>query len=113
MDQKIGRIQEYVGLLRRIENECLQRFETDPIYRGALLHFLYLMADSCIALAEMMVKYKSLRPPQTYSETFDILGDNRILIFSAHRQSRRCHFHNDHFPLPLLHSGSKCSKRSR
>ena len=79
MDQKIGRIQEYVGLLRRIENECLQRFETDPIYRGALLHYLYLMTDSCIALAEMMVRFKSLRPPQTYSETFDILGDNRIL----------------------------------
>ncbi len=79
MEQKIGRIQEYKDLLGRIQNECWQRFDTDPIYRGALLHYLYLMADSCIALAEMMIKHKSLRPPQTYSESFDILGDNRIL----------------------------------
>ncbi|MFO8031459.1 MAG: DUF86 domain-containing protein [Desulfohalobiaceae bacterium] len=79
MEQKIGRIQEYKDLLRRIQDECWQRFDTDPIYRGALLHYLYLMADSCITLAEMMIKHKSLRPPQTYSESFDILGDNRIL----------------------------------
>ena len=71
MEQKIGRIQEYLDLLRRIEEDCFKRFDTDPIYRGALLYYLYLMADSCLALAEMMVKYKSLRPPQTYSETFD------------------------------------------
>ena len=79
MEQKIGRIQEHVDLLRRIEEDCLQRFDADPIYRGALLHYLYLMADSCISLAEMMIRFKSLRPPQTYSETFDILGESNVL----------------------------------
>ncbi len=79
IDQKKGRILEYVRLLRDIQNECLERFDTDPLYRGALLHYLYLMADSCIALAELVIKYKSLRLPQTYSESFDILGDNHIL----------------------------------
>ena len=77
--QKIGRIQEYLCLIKGIQDDCLKRFDTDPIYRGALLHYLYLMADSSIALAEMMIKYKSLRFPQTYSEAFDILGDNNIL----------------------------------
>lgn len=79
IDQKKGRILEYVRLLKDIQNECLERFDTDPLYRGALLHYLYLMADSCIALAELVIKYKSLRLPQTYSESFDILGDNHIL----------------------------------
>ncbi len=79
IEQKIGRIQEYSLLLQKIQGECLERFDTDPLYRGALLHYLYLMADSCIALAELIIKYKSLRPPQTYSEAIDILGEHRIL----------------------------------
>ena len=77
--QKTGRILEYVRLLRDIQEDCVRRFHTDPIYRGALLHYLYLMADSCIALAVLMIKHKGLRPPQTYAEAFDILGSHGIL----------------------------------
>ena len=51
----------------------------DPIYRGALLHYLYLLADSCITLAELVIKHKKLRIPQSYHEAIDILGENRIL----------------------------------
>jgi len=77
--QKIGRINEYLSLIRSIKDECLQKFTTDPIYRGALLHYLYLMADSCISLAELMIRHKKLRLPQSYHETIDILGENKIL----------------------------------
>ena len=51
----------------------------DPTYRGALLHYLYLMADTCIALAEQVIRYKKLRPPQSYHEAFDILGEAGVL----------------------------------
>ena len=53
IEQKKHRILECVAILRENRDECLTRFDTDPIYRGAVLHYLYLMADSCIALAEM------------------------------------------------------------
>lgn len=66
-------------MIRSIEDECLSRFVSDPIYRGALLHYLYLLADTCISLAELMVKYRELRIPQTYAEAFEILGENGIL----------------------------------
>ncbi|MCF8109390.1 MAG: DUF86 domain-containing protein [Desulfohalobiaceae bacterium] len=79
IEQKKARILEYIQVLRGIQDDCLERFDTDPLYRGALLHYLYLMADSCIALAELVIKHKSLRLPQTYSEAFDILGDNRVI----------------------------------
>ncbi|MBS3809650.1 MAG: DUF86 domain-containing protein [Desulfobacterales bacterium] len=79
IEQKKGRIREYVRLIKNIQEDCLRRFETDPIYRGALLHYLYLMADSCIALAILVIRQKALRPPQTYSEAFDILGANHII----------------------------------
>lgn len=76
---KIGRIKEHLRLLRSLEDECEERFVKDPIYRGALLHYLYLLSDSCIALAELVIKHRNLRLAQSYAEAFDILGENNIL----------------------------------
>lgn len=59
--------------------DCDKKFTIDPVYRGALLYYLYLMADTCIVLAEMVIKKRDLRHPQSYSDAFDILGDYEIL----------------------------------
>ena len=77
--QKIGRIREYLALIAGLETDCQKKFHSDPIFRGALLHYLYLMADSCISLAEMIIRKNDLRPPQSYHEAFDILGEAKIL----------------------------------
>jgi uncharacterized protein YutE (UPF0331/DUF86 family) len=77
--QKVARIRENLLLIRSIQDNCIERFRNDPIYRGALLHYLYLLADGCIVLAELVIKRKNLRLPQSYSEAFEILGDNGIL----------------------------------
>ncbi len=79
INQKIAKIREYLSLIDSLKQNCLEKFVADPIYRGALLHYLYLMADTCISLAELMVRYKKLRSPQSYHEAFDILGDAGIL----------------------------------
>lgn len=76
---KIGRIREHLSLIKSIKDDCLSRFISDPVYRGALLHYLYLLADSCISLAELVIKHKDLRIPQSYHEAIDILGENKIL----------------------------------
>ncbi len=76
---KIGKIREYTALVNSIKGDGMSRFSSDPLYRGALLHYLYLLADSCITLAEMVIKHKKLRPPQTYYEAIDILGENKVL----------------------------------
>ncbi len=77
--QKIGRIREYLGLIQSMKENCEERFLEDTQYRGALLHYLYLLTDTCISLAEMVIKQKQLRLPQSYQEAFDILGENGIL----------------------------------
>jgi len=76
---RIGRIREYLALIESMKDECLKRFTTDTIYRGALLHYLYLLTDSCISLAELVIKHKKLRIPQSYHEAIDILGENKVL----------------------------------
>ena len=77
--QKIGRITEYLLLIEGIKDDCMERFASDQIFRGAILHYLYMVSDSSISLAEMVIKHKKLRIPQSYHEIFDILGENKIL----------------------------------
>jgi len=77
--RKIARIREYQTLARGLQDDCIERFTVDPVYRGALLYYLYLMVDSCIALAELVIRYRGLRAPQSYHEAFDILGEHNIL----------------------------------
>ena len=67
--QKIGRINEYISIIQGLKGDCNANFDTDPVYRGPLLHYLYLLADTFV-LAEMTIKKRNLRPPQSYSEAF-------------------------------------------
>jgi len=93
--QKIGRINEHLATIRTIKDDCRIRFTVDPVYRGALLHYLYLLTDSCIVLAELVIKHKGLRIPQSYAESFDILGDSHILDAEfAYRFARIASFRN-------------------
>ncbi|WP_136805320.1 type VII toxin-antitoxin system HepT family RNase toxin [Desulfosediminicola flagellatus] len=79
INQKIFRAKEYLANIEQLAPACSEKFHTDFVYRGALLHYLYLMADSCISLAEMVIKQHGLRPPQSYTEAFDILGEANVL----------------------------------
>ncbi len=76
---KIEKIVEYKKILDNIKEDCNDKFLKDPVYRGAVLHYLYLIADSCISLAEMVIRNKGLRTPQSYHEAIDILGENKII----------------------------------
>ncbi len=93
--QKIGRINEHLAIIRTIKDDCRVRFTADPVYRGAVLHYLYLLSDSCIVLAELVIKHKGLRIPQSYAESFDILGDSHILDAEfAYRFAKIASFRN-------------------
>jgi len=79
IEKKISKLKQYLKLLYQYKPECKERFLKDPMYEGALLHYLYLVSDGCISLAEMIIKFKSLDKPQSYYEAIDILGENNIL----------------------------------
>lgn len=76
---KIARIREYLSILESLRENCIERMKSDKVYRGSVLYYLYMTADSCVALAEMIIKLKNLRKPQSYAEAIDILGESRIL----------------------------------
>lgn len=79
IEKKIARLRKYVALLETLKPDCSERFLNDPIYEGALLHYLYLVSDGCIALAEMVLKYKDAERAQSYFEAIDLLGEYKII----------------------------------
>lgn len=79
IEKKIARVLDYVTTLEGLRDNCVERMKGDKIYRGSVLYYLYMMADSCVALAEMVIKMKNLPKPQSYGEAIDILGDHHIL----------------------------------
>ncbi len=79
IEKKIARLEYYLKILNELKEDCENRFLQDPIYEGALLHYLYLISDGSISLAEMVIKYKGLSSPQSYYESIDILGENEVI----------------------------------
>lgn len=76
--KRIAAIEANIEILGRIKPRC-EESRTDPVLRGAILHYLYLTADSCVALAEMAVKERGFQPPDSYHEAIDLLGERGII----------------------------------
>ena len=79
IEHKIKKVTYYVTLLEGYKEDCKSRFKKDPMFEGALLHYLYLASDGCIAIAEMMLKHKGLGRADSYYEAIDTLGEYEIL----------------------------------
>ena len=79
IESKIISIEELLITLDELKPDCNEKFLTDKIYHGALLHYLYLVSDSSIALAEMMIKYKNIQKSNSYYESIDLLGEYGVI----------------------------------
>ena len=79
INKKIQRINYYLTLLETYKTDCEERFIKDPMFEGALLHYLYLVSDGCISLAEMVLKSKNIGKSQSYYEAIDMLGEYNII----------------------------------
>lgn len=79
IEEKIIAIKEILDILYELKEECDEKFLSDKIYQGALLHYLYLVSDSSIALAEMLIKYKGFKKSNSYYESIDLLGEYGII----------------------------------
>ena len=79
IEKKIAKIRYYLDLLEPYRENCAERFKSDTMFEGALLHYLYLVSDSAISLAEMVIKQHKLMRPDSYYEAIDILGQHGLI----------------------------------
>ena len=76
IEKKIVKIRDYLKIVEELKEHCEERFEKDAIYKGALLHYLYLISDSVVALAQAVLKERGVGPAQSYYEAIDLLGEH-------------------------------------
>jgi uncharacterized protein YutE (UPF0331/DUF86 family) len=79
IEKKIAKIKKYIKILEELKANCKEKFLSDEIYQGALLHYLYLVSDSSISLAQMVLKYNKVNVAQSYYEAIDMLGEEGII----------------------------------
>ena len=79
IEKKIAKIEKYLAILQSYKKDCKERFLSDTMFEGALLHYLYLVSDGCVVLAKMVLKSKNINYAQSYYEAIDLLGEEGII----------------------------------
>lgn len=81
IENKISVIKKYLQILQRYRNYRVEEICNDDTLRGAVERYLYLVSQATIDLAEAIIAYKKFRKPSIYSETFEILKEERVISF--------------------------------
>jgi uncharacterized protein YutE (UPF0331/DUF86 family) len=79
IENKISYLEKYLGILKRYKQYSREQIEKDVDIKGMVERYLYLLAQSAIDLAEAILSLKNLRKPTTFSETFIILEEAKII----------------------------------
>ena len=79
IENKISYLEKYLGILKRYKQYSREQIEKDVDIKGMVERYLYLLAQSAIDLAEAILSLKNLRKPTTFSETFIILEEAKLI----------------------------------
>lgn len=79
IESKISSIQKYLQILKEFQSYSQKQLEEDLYLKGSSERYLYLLTQSVLDLAEAIISFKDLRRPQTYSESFDILQEEKLI----------------------------------
>jgi len=89
LENKLSSIKKYLSILDNFKGYSKDNLENDLILRGAVERYLYLVSQSAIDLAEAVISYKKLRKPTTMSESFHILGEEKLITGKLVRKMAR------------------------
>ncbi len=76
LENKISIVKKYLTILDRYKNFNVEELDNDVDKKGMLERYLYLCAQATIDLAEVIISFKKLRKPASFSECFEILREN-------------------------------------
>ena len=79
IENKLSSIKKYLSILDTFKKYSRDTLENDLVVRGAVERYLYLVTQSAIDLAEAVISYKKFRKPTTMSESFYILGEEKLI----------------------------------
>jgi uncharacterized protein YutE (UPF0331/DUF86 family) len=75
----IERLRQYTGYLRRIAQQALAAFLSDPTSTGSARYYLQISVETCINIANHIISSERLRTPRDYRDAFTVLNEAGIL----------------------------------
>lgn len=79
IQERIGKLKEYIEILKSYKHFSRQQIEEDKTIRGAVERYLYLAADISVSIAQMVIAERKLKQPSTYRDVIEILGEAGVL----------------------------------
>src|SRR3972149_3762049 len=79
IEKDISNIRKYLSILNNYKDISIENLLNDFTLRGAVERYLYLAVQATIDLAEAIISYNELRRPATFSETFEILNEHKMI----------------------------------
>ncbi len=86
LENRVSLVKKYLSYLQEFQKYSDSEILGNIITLGALERYLYLVTDSAIELAEVVISLRGLRKPVSLAESFEVLGENRLI---SHELSAR------------------------
>ena len=79
IENRISLIKKYLKILENYKKYSINNIKNDLNIKGALERYLYLVIQATIDLAEATISFKDFRKPTSFSESFYILNEEKII----------------------------------
>lgn len=76
---KLELLEEYISVLRDLQQHSFEEIEKNYVLRGAVERYLQISLECMLDIGEIIISMEKIKRPQSYKEIFRTLGENGIL----------------------------------
>ena len=79
VQKRLEKLDQYVGLLKKLSKQPLNRFISDPFVRGNVERYLQLAIQVCLDIGNHILADIKSKAPEEFRDIFILLGENKII----------------------------------
>ena len=76
---KLSRLDEFLAMLKAIQNTPSDTFLKDKILIGSAKYYLQVSIECCLDIANHIIAAENFRAPKDYADSFKVLEENSII----------------------------------
>jgi len=76
---KLSRMDEFLAMLKVIQNSPSDTFLKDKILIGSAKYYLQVSIECCLDIANHIIAAENFRAPKDYADSFKVLEENSII----------------------------------
>jgi uncharacterized protein YutE (UPF0331/DUF86 family) len=76
---KLGQLDEFLCLLKKISDTPLEQFIMDKLLIGSAKYYLQVSIECCLDVANHIIASERFRAPMDYADSFKVLDENHVV----------------------------------